>query len=203
MSRRVFGTEFLSAGLVRDITDFLAAYGLWGLLALTFAEASFLPVFPEVLFIPMALINPSLALFYALAATLSSTSGGLFGRWIGLKAGRPLLERLASGRKARLIEDWFQRYGAWAVGLAALTPAPYKFFTIASGVFGVAARPVVLGSFFGRGTRFFTEALVIMLAGERAEEFLARYADELLLTGGLLLAAWVMWRQYLKNRKTG
>lgn len=203
MSRRVFGTEFLSAGLVQDITNFLAAYGLWGLIALTFAEASFLPVFPEVLFIPMVLINPSLGPFCALVATLSSTSGGLFGRWIGLKAGRPLLERLAPGRKARLIEDWFQRYGGWAVGLAALTPAPYKFFTIASGVFGVAARPVILGSLFGRGARFFAEALVIMLVGEPAEELLARYADELLLAGGLLLLAWVMWRQYLKNRKTG
>jgi len=31
--------------------------------------------------------------------------------------------------------EFFDRYGAWAVGIAAFTPIPYKVFTIASGVF--------------------------------------------------------------------
>ncbi|MBE0466208.1 MAG: DedA family protein, partial [Candidatus Desulforudis sp.] len=173
--------EALLGGLFKEVGPFLAEYGIWGLIVLTFAEASFLPVFPEVLLIPMSLFNPTLAPLYALAATLSSTAGGLFGRWLGLKAGRPLLERFVSAGRIKNVEHWFQRYGGWAVGLAALTPVPYKVFTIASGVFGVPVRLVFWGSLLGRGIRFSLQAFAIFFLGEDAEDFLTRHTEELTL----------------------
>ncbi|MBC7347000.1 MAG: DedA family protein [Clostridia bacterium] len=180
---------------MEQLMDLLTGYGVWGLAVVAFVEASFFPVPPDVLLIPLALMQPSLALVYAVVTTLSSTAGGLFGRWIGLKAGRPLLARFASGKRIQEVETWFERYGGWAVAFAALTPVPYKVFTIAAGVFRVPVLPVLWGSLGGRAVRFFFEALVIMFLGEKALDFLARYTGPLTLAGGLLLVAWLVWRR--------
>lgn len=180
---------------MEPLAQMLTYYGVWGLVAVAFAEASFFPIPPDALLIPLALINPSQALTYALLTTLFSTAGGLFGRWIGLRAGRPLLERFASAKRIREIEGWFSRYGGWAVAFAALTPIPYKAFTIASGVFGVAVQPVLWGSLAGRGLRFFFEAIVIIVLGDRAVDFLARYTGPVTLVAGLALVAWLLLRR--------
>lgn len=179
--------------------EMLTRYGVWGLVVVAFAEASFFPVPPDTLLIPLALVRPSQALFYALLTTLFSTAGGLFGRWIGLKAGRPLLERFASAKTIRDLEGWFRHYGGWAVAFAALTPIPYKAFTLASGVFGVAVPPVLWGSLAGRGLRFFFEAIMVMLLGEQALDFLARYTGPVTLVGGLALVGWLVLRRRQRN----
>jgi len=49
-------------------------------------------------------------------------------------------------------EEFFNRYGTWAVGIAAFTLIPYKVFTIASGVFMLRNLKVfIAASFLGRG----------------------------------------------------
>ncbi|MGB9886242.1 MAG: YqaA family protein [Moorellales bacterium] len=175
--------------------EWLGQYGLWGLALVSFIEAVFFPVPPDVLLIPMAVVNPDWALSYALVTTLSSAAGGLAGRWLGIKAGRPLLSRFASAGVMRQVETWFAHYGGWAVAFAALTPVPYKVFTIASGVFGVGWRPVLWGSLAGRGARFFFEAGVIMALGDRAVEFLGRYTGPVTLAAGVAVILWLLLRR--------
>jgi membrane protein YqaA with SNARE-associated domain len=179
--------------------EWLGQYGLWGLALVAFIEAIFFPVPPDVLLIPMAVVSPSQGLLYALITTLSSTAGGLVGRWLGMKAGRPLLARFASARAIRQVEAWFAQYGGWAVAFAALTPVPYKVFTIASGVFGVGLLPVLWGSLGGRGARFFFEAVVIMALGNEAVELLGRYSGPITLGAGLLVVLWLL----LRHRRKG
>jgi undecaprenyl-diphosphatase len=169
-----------------------ARYGVWGLLIVAFAEASFFPVPPDALLIPLAMVNASMALAYALLTTLSSTAGGLFGRWLGIKVGRGLLTRVVSPKLIHHLERWFTRYGGWAVAFAALTPVPYKAFTIASGVFGVPPGPVLWGSLVGRGARFFFEALVVLFMGEQAQDFLTRYSGPITFLGGAALLGWLL-----------
>ena len=53
------------------------------LFAIAFAEASFFPLPPDALLIPMALAKPKRALFYALVATMGSVLGGMLGYLIG------------------------------------------------------------------------------------------------------------------------
>lgn len=45
-----------------------------------------------------------------------------------------------------------------AVIVAGFTPIPYKIFTIASGLAGMALLPFILASCVGRGARFFLVA---------------------------------------------
>jgi len=72
--------------------------------------------------------------------------------------------------------------------LAGFTPVPYKIFTIASGVIGVAVLPFMLMSLLGRGARFFLVAGLIKLGGDKLESALLKQV-EWLGWGVLILAA--------------
>ena len=63
----------------------LAAHpqAIYFLALISFIEASFFPIPPDVMLIPMVLMNPSRAWFFALIATVFSVLGGIFGYLIG------------------------------------------------------------------------------------------------------------------------
>ena len=63
--------------------------------------------------------------------------------------------------------------------LAGFTPLPYKVFTIASGVVGVALLPFVVLSLIGRGARFFLVAGLIKLGGDQLEETIHKKIEAL------------------------
>lgn len=166
-------------------------FGVWGLFAVSFAESSFFPVPPDLLLIPLCILNPRLALWYAFVCTTGSVIGGVFGHFIGWRAGRPLLSRLFSKKAIDQVDALFSRYGGWAVGIAAFTPIPYKVFTIASGVFRMGRTSVILASVIGRGGRFFLEAVIIMVLGQRGLEFISSNFE--VITIGLTLLALAVW----------
>jgi len=163
------------------------------LFALAFAESSFFPIPPDILLIVMALNNPDQALFYALICTIGSALGGVAGYGIGIAGGRPLLKRFVSEKKIRMVRNYFQKYEAWAIGIAGFTPIPYKLFTISAGVFYIDFIKFILVSFLSRGARFFLVAGLIALFGEYITGFIKRYFDLLsilfivLLVGGFFV----------------
>jgi membrane protein YqaA with SNARE-associated domain len=152
-------------------------YGGVALLAIAVAESSFFPVPPDVLMIPLALAQTTKALFFAAVATAGSTLGGILGFFIGVKGGRPLLQRIFKPEKIALVQNHYRRYDVWAVGLAGFTPIPYKLFSISAGALGLDFKRFVLASIVGRGGRFFLVGLVIMIFGESVKAFLDTYFD--------------------------
>ncbi|HDD42458.1 MAG TPA: DedA family protein [Nitrososphaeria archaeon] len=179
----------------------LVPLGLPGLIFTAFAESSFFPIPPDIILIPLALLSPENAILYGLLATLSSSAGALLGYWIGLKGGRPVLRKLASEKSIEKAEAFFNRYGAWAVGIAAFTPIPYKVFTIASGVFMLRdLRAFFLASFLGRGGRFMAEAILIMLFGESIISFLTTRFEQATLLIGVAAAIALIAYSLVKRR---
>lgn len=165
----------------------LLSYGPLGLLLVGFTEAWFFPVPPDVVLIALALNAPRLAFWYALAATAASVLGGVFGYFLGSRAGRPILDRFVPAKTVDQMDRLFARYGGWAVAIAGFTPIPYKVFTVGSGVFRIDMVVFVLASILGRGARFFIEAIVIFSFGQGAGAFLSRYLE--LTTIGAAVAA--------------
>lgn len=165
------------AGFFESSAEYFMEFGIWGLLAISFMESSFFPIPPDLVLVPLALLNPDMALWYALATTIASVFGGVFGYYIGRKAGRPVLRRFVCAEKVEKIDGMLRRYGGWAVAIAGFTPIPYKVFTIAAGVSGINMGTFILASFLGRGARFFLEGLVIMALGAKAGEFLDKYME--------------------------
>jgi membrane protein YqaA with SNARE-associated domain len=152
-------------------------HSLLALFGISFIEASFFPVPPDVLLITMGLLAPKKALIFSAIATVGSTLGGCFGYLIGIKGGYPILRRLAKKQTIDKVHKYFQRYEAWAILTAAFTPIPYKIFSISAGVFYVNFKIFVLASLIGRGGRFFLVGLVLMLTADALREFIFKYFE--------------------------
>lgn len=185
--------------LIEWTLEVFAPYGDLGLFAVAFMESSFFPVPPDVLLIPLTLLRPAWGPWLALVTTAASVLGALFGYYLGSQGGRPLLERVAPPQRLAEVEGLFQRYGAWAVGVAGFTPIPYKLSTIAAGVFCLDRRSFVLASIASRGLRFGLEVFLVMLYGEKIVRFLSGYFDLATLALVLVVLAgyglYRLWRR--------
>ena len=175
--------------------DSLAAMphpSLW-LFLLAFAESSFFPIPPDVLLITLGVASPDKALWYALVCSLGSVVGGAVGYGIGLFGGRPLLYRFFNENKIHAVEKLYDRYNAWATGIAGLTPIPYKVFTIAGGAFKINFKIFVLASMVSRTLRFMAEGAMLYFFGSSIRDFLFKWfnwvsiAFVVLLVGGFWL----------------
>ena len=103
-----------------------------------------------------------------------------------------LVDLFRAGQYAE-VQDLYRRYDVWAVGIAGLTPIPYKVFTVTAGAFEISLPGFVAASVVGRGLRFGIVAALLRIWGEPAREFIDRHLGILtilfavLLVGGFVL----------------
>lgn len=193
--------------LMRRLYDWIlhfaeTPWGTWALFLLAFAESSFFPIPPDVLLIAMALAVPAGAFRYAAVCTAGSVLGGMLGYFIGYgfmeAVGFRILDFYGLKAKFDVIGDLYNRYSAWAVGIAGFTPVPYKVFTIAGGAFRIDFTMFVLVSLVSRGARFFLVSFLFYRFGEGIKTFIDRYFNILtilfmiLLVGGFILVRYVL-----------
>ena len=160
-----------------SLSDWVVAFADsdWAILALAieaFAESIFFPIPPDPLLVLVALLQQHLAIWLALMVTVASVAGAIVGHWLGGRLGRPVLDRWFSKRMVDAAEGWLRRYGVWATIIAAFTPIPYKVFAITAGVLDMDRRSFIIASIIGRGARFMTIGVLVMVYGERIEEFI-------------------------------
>lgn len=154
-----------------------ASYYLSGL---SFAEASFFPIPPDLVLAPMAIARPDRAWWFAFLATVTSVLGGIFGYLIGAFAFEylePWLQTSSYWPKFETVRAWFDEWGVWVVFVAGFSPIPYKLFTITAGILSLAMLPFVVASFIGRGARFFLVAGLLKYAGPKLEPLVMKYAE--------------------------
>ncbi len=160
---------------------------------LSFAEASFFPIPPDVLLIPLCLGALKRALKFALICSVASVLGGLAGYGLGMYGWDSLQGYFFqyvpgfTAEKFQLITEWYADWGWPLVFLAGFSPIPYKIFTIASGVLGMAVIPFLVASAASRSARFFLVAALIAKFGEPMKEKIDRHFNFLALLFGTLL----------------
>ncbi len=171
--------------------------------ALSFAEAIFFPIMPEVMLAPMCLAQPRRGFRFAAISLLCSLLGAVLGYLLGHYAYELIRPALAS-------MGWLDRIDAevmrlreitaqspwkafWLLVIGGFAPIPLKVFTWASGVVGVPMLPFLLSMAVGRGKRVFLLALAIRLGGERAERALQRWIEPLGWTALVLLVGIGGW----------
>ena len=167
------------------------------LAGLSFAESSFFPVPPDVLLIAMTFAEPKKWKRFALICSVASIVGGAVGYAIGWglwdTVGKPIVDFYQGQELMAKIQHWYDVYGFWGILVAAITPIPYKVFTIASGWFHFDFALFMLASAIGRPFRFFLVAGLIGAFGERVRPFLEEKLEWALLAlavlgvGGFLL----------------
>lgn len=160
--------------------------GVW-LFVLSFAESSFFPVPPDILLITLGVADPKMAIVYGLICTVASVLGGGLGYGIGMWGGRPILYRFFNENKIHAVERMYEKYNAWATGIAGLTPIPYKVFTIGGGAFKIDFKIFMLASLGSRGLRFMAEGVLLYFFGERIRVFLFDYFNWISLAFVVLL----------------
>jgi membrane protein YqaA with SNARE-associated domain len=151
-------------------------HALPALAGLAFAESSFFPVPPDVLLIAMTFAAPRRWVRYAFWCSVGSIVGGVVGYAIGWglwdTVGKAIVDFYHGQALMAKIHDWYEQFGFFGVLAAAVTPIPYKVFTIASGWFKFHFGLFLLASAIGRPFRFFLVAGLIGRYGERVRPFL-------------------------------
>ena len=169
----------------------------WFLALISFAESSFFPIPPDIILIPMIIAKRTKAFIYAMVCTISSVLGGVFGYLIGYffynSIGFLIVRYYSLDDLFSKFESNFNEYGYLIVFGASFTPFPFKFITIASGLFGLNIFLFILFAFIGRGLRFFLLAALLKLFGNIISKLIDRYFNILatlfciLLIGGFIL----------------
>lgn len=158
------------------------SYGGWALFLLAFAESSCFPLPPDVLLIALCVGKPAAAFLFAAICTVGSVLGGIAGYAIGLFAfeaiGKPLLHSYDPNQEIfNQIKGLYDTWGFWGVLTAAITPIPYKVFTITSGVFRFDPIQFLFASILGRSFRFFLVSSLIFWGGARLKIWIEKYFD--------------------------
>ena len=177
-------------------------YGSWALFLLAFAESSFFPVPPDVLLIALAISIPAKAFKYALICSLGSLLGGVAGYVIGYQfmdlIGFRIVDFYGFTEQYYAVGNLYNRYNAWAVGIAGFTPIPYKVFTISAGAFKINFVIFFIASAISRSARFFLVGWLIYKFGPGIRLFIDRYFNILafvfvaLLIGGFILIKYLL-----------
>jgi membrane protein YqaA with SNARE-associated domain len=113
-----------------------------------------------------------------------------FGKWV--------ISSLHYEQYFDLVGKMYSENAFLAVLTAALTPIPYKVFTIAAGVWKINFLTLVTASIIGRGFRFFLVGGLIFLFGKKIKEYIERYFEIavslffILLVGGFLIIKYMV-----------
>ena len=174
---------------------------VWFLSLVSFTESSFFPIPPDIILIPMIIAKRTRAWFYAFVCTMSSVLGGLFGYCIGYffynSIGKIILEYYGLTNQFIIFEEYYLKYGILIVIGAGITPFPYKFITIASGVFGLNVFLFTVVSFFSRGLRFYLLSFLLKFFGEKIEKLIDKYFNILAILFFVLLVAGIVVVKYI------
>jgi membrane protein DedA with SNARE-associated domain len=215
----------LVASFTSSLTQLVGDYGLYAVFLLMLIDAVF-PAGSEIVMLyggaiaSGAIAGADVTLFgYELesglpaylaivaAGTIGYLIGSVIGWEIGIRGGRPFLERRGrlfhlDHEKLERAEGWFERWGDWAVFLGRLTPVVRSFVSIPAGVFEVPFRRYTVLTLIGSAIWCFVFAGIGWAAGASWESFhhAFRFADVLVGLGILAVVAWIGWR-FLDRRR--
>lgn len=163
----------------------------WALAAIAFAEASFFPLPPDIVLVPMSLAAPERAWVYATICTFASVTGGMLGYAIGAllykTVGLWLIGVYHYGDKVEALRQFYAVWGGLFILIKGLLPIPYKLVTILSGLLGYNFALFIVFSFLTRGARFFALAGLVNRFGDPIKAALENHFAVILTLFGVLV----------------
>lgn len=201
--------------LMRKLYDWVlhwaeTPYGPAALIILSFAEASFFPIPPDVLLIALALGARKNSLLFALYCSLASVAGAIFGYGIG-----HFLWWGEGGQFSNIanfffnnipgfttdvfynIKDMYEEWNFWIIFTAGFTPIPFKVFTISAGAFDINFVMFMIAGLVSRSARFFLVGWLIYKFGEPIRSFIDKYFNWLAIGFTILLVGGFYIIKYL------
>jgi len=176
-------------------------YSAWVLSIISFTESSFFPIPPDILLIPMIIAKRVKAWMYAFICTFSSVLGGVAGYAIGYffynSIGILIIDAYHLSNSFITFESYYNEYGILIVLGAGFTPFPFKFITIASGVFNLNIFLFIITAIIARGLRFYLIAGLLFILGEKIKVFIDKYFNLLAILFFILLVGSVLLIKFI------
>jgi len=211
-----------AASISSTLTQLVGDYGIYAVFFLMLIDAVF-PAGSEIVMVyggaiaSGAIVGADVTLFgsefesglpaylaIVAAGTIGYLIGSVIGWEIGMRGGRPFLERRGKWfhldhERLERAEAWFQRWGDWAVFLGRLTPVVRSFVSIPAGVFGMPFWPYVWLTAIGSAIWAFALAGIGYAFGSNYERFHHAF-DLVLVAGAALLALYLVFRWFSRLR---
>jgi membrane protein YqaA with SNARE-associated domain len=168
----------------------------WALGGIAFADSSFLPIPPDLLLVPMALLRPERIKAFLLICIVGSSLGAVLGYVIGYSLwstiGLPLVEFYGYTESfasyQRLVAEW----GVCVIIAKAFTPVPFKIAAIAAGIAAMDPFAFMFATVLGRTLHFAMVGAVLVFCGPKIMVFVTRYERAFVLASLLVLIAAVI-----------
>ena len=204
-------------GIIENLSN-LAIYliqtlGYWGIFIAMTLESACIP-FPSEITMTFAgfvvyegTTNMTL-LGITLVATLANLFGSLIAYTVGLKGGRPLLEKygkyvLISHNKLINADKWFERYGYEAVLISRLLPGIRTFISLPAGIAHMDIKKFIIYTFLGSLPWCFALAYLGFLLGPHWELIKTYFhiLDIIVAIGILAFIGYIIYKYRYKTIK--
>ncbi len=152
---------------------------LKGITVASFLESTIVPVPLEAILVPLMQARREQLWLIALMATLGCAVGALFGYALGYYLfdllGDWLIELFASPEQFEQVKNQMAREGFWFVLTLGVAPIPFQIAMLAAGATQYSLPWFLLATILARSLRYFGLALVVYVAGNKAEHLIRRY----------------------------
>ncbi|OGY45627.1 MAG: hypothetical protein A2744_02975 [Candidatus Buchananbacteria bacterium RIFCSPHIGHO2_01_FULL_44_11] len=204
--------------MIATIIDFLAQIivkvigvtGYFGVFVLMLLESCGIPI-PSEIIMPFAgfLVNSGQMAFWplALVGALGNLAGSLLAYWIGLRGGRPWLEKYGryffiAQHDLDTAEKWFSRYGELTVFASRLLPVIRTYISFPAGVAKMDLKKFSFYTFAGAlpwSALFAWLGIKMGKNWQLIQETLHNF-DLAILVLVIAFIGWYFWRHYQQKR---
>ncbi|SRR6266851_3485622 len=171
-------------------------YSSWVLGAIAFADSSFLPIPPDILLVPMALMRPERIWRFLAICAIGSSLGAMLGYVIGYAlwgaVGLPLVELYGYTESFTVYQQLIAEWGVCIIIAKAFTPVPFKIAAIAAGIAAMDPVAFMVATVVGRALHFAMVGAVLALFGPRIVALAQRYERPLVIITILVLIGLVV-----------
>lgn len=147
----------------------------------SFSEASFFLIPPDIFLVAILAVSTRRWIFYSSFTTIFSFLGGILGYVLGAlffdTLGDSIISFYNLHEQMLFVSKKFSDNAFWAIFISALTPIPYKVFTISAGFFRIDFITFMIASILGRGMRFFAVGFIMKRFGKLIMNYLFKYFD--------------------------
>ena len=182
------------------MTGVIGDYGYYAVLVLMILESACIPIPSEVtmVFGGFLVSRGRLDFFWVgMLGTLANVLGSWLAYWVGLRGGRPLIERW--GRYIFLREHeldraevWFEKHGEAAVFVSRLLPVVRTFISLPAGVAKMPFVKFTVYTFLGCLPWTFALTWAGFLLGENWETF-PKYGEPVSIAIGVVILGLLVW----------
>lgn len=200
--------EFVSNSAI----SLIESLGYWGVFIGMTLESACIPIPSEIImpFAGFAVFQGKMTLLgITLVGTLGNLLGSLIAYYVGLKGGRPLLERygkyvLISHNKLNLADEWFDKYGNEAVLISRMLPVIRTFISLPAGIARMDLKRFIAYTFIGSLPWIFALGFIGVKLGSQWDVIRAYFhlLDIIVLIGLILFLAYLIYKYNKKKHNT-